>query len=835
MSGKRMDDRGSSIVTVMIAMAFIGVLATAVLWTSYLNYRMKVNNLRTKNSFYSAETAVEQIVTGIKKDVVSVSINKAYGEVINNWDALETDANRESYFASVYTASVEEILRVSSDGVTKRYSRNRLRGYVDADFWKEDNPDGYIRASAWNEAIPEFIPAGADNDGMVIKNIHIEFYDSNDYLSIIHTDLAIDVPRLRFTQAAAIDRLYPYVLIGGTGIECADAVAVKIDGSIYGGVDKDKKGGIWIGGNSSVTIENAAYVISGGDVIVGSQPDFADLIHQGADLVVRDVEQDGRGYRTNIYAKGLILNGSRLDLTGRMYIANDLVMSGSGSKASLTGQYYGYGDANLLAGAGQEDAAVDNPADSSSAILINGRDSTVDLTGLTVLQLAGRAYVGLPKADQEDNGLPYVLMGESISVKSNQIAYLVPPECIGIMDGSTIIGQNPVSFAAWSQMIDSLPKYKEKGQDFEIVDADKSVYGLGGECLGSYGIADITADDLGGADPADIAHTITKLNQSAALKGVRFLYMPKEQQVYLYLVMDERDATEYFARYYHVESNKARLDRYFNQYVPGGIKVNDNVKEYTVVGNSMVSVTDASTGDILTSEDGQNLVRLLPGSFMETEDWESGAEDPEDAEGLWNEADAEAIEENAANYGRFYKNLSRNLLEEDPGTEDTVFENLVRLHTWPGSPEGMAGLQEYLDKYGGKVEFTTGESTDALKAVLVDAAREPGSVYQASDSRLRLVVAIGNVEVTENFQGLIIASGKITVADSVTVRQDGEGVYAVLYAKSGIDGDTNVPADILYCGPGMNTGDYEAADVDEEGNLNIDYSKIVRYENWIKK
>ena len=56
-----------------------------------------------------------------------------------------------------------------------------------------------------------------------------------------------------------------------------------------------------------------------------------------------------------------------------------------------------------------------------------------------------------------------------------------------------------------------------------------------------------------------------------------------------------------------------------------------------------------------------------------------------------------------------------------------------------------------------------------------------------------------------------------------------------MQAKSEIEGDTNVPANILANGSGMIMNGYEAADVDESGNLNIDYSKIVRYENWIKK
>ena len=48
-------NRGSSIVIVIIAMAMIGILATTLLWMSYINYKIKVNDIRNKNSFYSAE------------------------------------------------------------------------------------------------------------------------------------------------------------------------------------------------------------------------------------------------------------------------------------------------------------------------------------------------------------------------------------------------------------------------------------------------------------------------------------------------------------------------------------------------------------------------------------------------------------------------------------------------------------------------------------------------------------------------------------------------------------------------------------------------------------
>ena len=868
-SKNKRDDRGSAIVIVIISMALIGILASTILWASYLNYRIKVNDLKVKNSFYSAETVVEQIVAGVKKDVVSAAVNEAYQEVVSNWDALGTDSNRESYFVMAYIEQVEKNLGVGEAGrPANEYDRTKLEGFVDGEFWTEGNSNGFIVKDVWEDKPPTFKTyeenraALNGNSSMTIKNICVEFYDSDGLLSIINTDIAIDVPKLRFTQAGTIDRLYPYVLVGDDGIVTADATTIGIDGSIYGGVDEHDKGGIEIGQNSHVTVENAAYIISGGDIVIGNLDpvtNHANMINQGAELIVRDFSSNGVGYRPNIYANGLAINGSHLDISGKVYVKNDLVLSGVGSNVSLAGQYFGYGnetgttllgpekdaDGNdVLDGDGNVVQVNVNPAEQSSAIVINGKDSTVDLTGLNTLQLAGRAYVSL---DDDDNDAtiakPHILMGESISVKSNQIAYLVPPECVGTLDGKTVIGQNPVSFATWIQMVSSLPEYAADGRDFKIVDAGKAATKLGGEMLVNYGIGNITADDLSGVDPDNISEAMTRLNGVAGTRGVRFLYKPEKAQVYLYLIMDKTNAEQYFASYYNVNSNKTSLDSYFNQYASGGIKLKENVQGYTVVGNSMVSVTDAASGDnIKTNKDGENLVQLLS-SVTLSEDEEG---DGEGGEGDEQPIDPDAYREVSDNITNIesvktvdelnqliaqcisnYENLNRNLMEEDTGHYNTVFENLVVLEAPADSGEGVVGLRDYLNNHSGKVEFKT---SDGLKAVLVDAT---GGSYTVADSKLRLVVAIGDVEVKSNFQGLIIASGKITVADNVTCKKDGEGVYSVLQAPNTID--SNVPANVLCNGSGMVESGHEGAETDELGNVNIDYSEIVRSENWIKK
>lgn len=855
------DDRGSAIVIVIIAMALIGILASTILWASYLNYRIKINDLKVKNSFYSAETVVEQILAGVKKEVVSASVNEAYQEVVSNWDALGTDDNRQSYFITAYIAAVEERLKVSASGLGTTYDKNVLKKYVDANLWEGaagnvPTRDGFIVNAAWDNAEPLFKAANEVNGygSMSIKNICVEFYDRDGLLSIINTDIAIDVPSLRFTQAGTIDRLYPYVLVGDTGITMEDSMTIGIDGSIYGGVDDHDKGGIQIGKDSHVTVENASYIISGGDIVIGNDSNFQSLLKQNAELVVRDVSSGGVGYQTKVYAKGLALNGSHLDISGKMFIANDLILSGSGSNVSLAGQYFGYGDTNSIKDSttetdddGNEVKINLNPATSSSAIVINGKDSTVDLTALNTLQLAGRAYVSLSEDDEKDNGMPHVLMGESISVKSNQIAYLVPAECIGTLDGKTIIGQNPMSYETWAKMMTDIPKYVAEDQDFRVVDANREVVKLGGERLNTFGVGDITAAGLNGSiDPGDVVKTVTGLNASAEASGIRFLYMPLKQQVYLYLVMDADNAANYFAAYYNVNSNKASLDSYFNQYASGGIKLKDNVQGYTVVGNSMVSVTAAGDGDnIQTSPTGDNLVRLLASVTPSEGDAEEGDSsqpvDPdlytEVSDNVTNVDQAKSEEELAElieNAGQNYKNLTKNLLETDAGLEETVFENLIRLET-PVDSESTVGLQDYLDSYAptsGKVTFT---AADGLQAVLVDCAKQGGNKFVVADDKLRLVIAIGDVEVTRDFKGLIIASGTITVANNVTCKKDGEGVYDVLQAQSEIAGDPNVPANVLYNGSGMIKNGYDETDVDENGNLNINYSEIVRYENWIKR
>ena len=131
---RKLNNRGSSIVVVVIAMAMIGVLATSILWMSYMNYRIKVNDIRNKESFYTAETVVEQIMAGVQGEA-SKAAAEAYQEVLRRWDELDqeskesTESSRYQLFAATYLETLYAELTGEKDAETPsagHYNRSVL-------------------------------------------------------------------------------------------------------------------------------------------------------------------------------------------------------------------------------------------------------------------------------------------------------------------------------------------------------------------------------------------------------------------------------------------------------------------------------------------------------------------------------------------------------------------------------------------------------------------------------------------------------------------------------------------------------------------------------------
>lgn len=785
-------NRGSSIVIVIIAMAMIGILATTLLWMSYINYKIKVNDIRNKNSFYSAEMVMEQIVAGLQKEA-SDSVAVAYQEVLSNWDELQSESNRYSSFASTYLDTLVKHLRDTDKG-DGYYKRDILKGYVDTTVWDHVNQTAWDNGTDDTDETKKKPPVMelVNGNSLILRNVFVSYMDE-DRLSIVSTDLCLDVPEIVFTQSGSIDELYNYILIGNQGISLKESSGqVTADGSIYAGTDDKGKGGITINKASTLAINNGRYVISKGEI---------DVIGPGAGLIVRDVKETG----SSVYAKNLDLQSGTISFDSKTYIANDLTLSGNGSKATLTKEYYGYG---ISTESGIGDSKTDQ--ENSSAIIINGQNSTVNMSGVNTLMLAGRAYIGtnttkkeldqnaeaVANGDAAKRNEKAVLMGESITVKGGQIAYLVPTECLGVYNGETLIGQNPVT----QDVATKIQTYKnDYGENFKEVDFTRAVSRLGGLSLSSFGVTDMDH--------------IRKVSTQYVGGGTE-----SKSLTYYYLVMDAENAARYYQTYYRNGSNKETIDQYFKKYATGGIVLGDYTSEqnsYTILGNALVS-------DVLS----QSGVSLLASTATTS-----------------NTMTTEEVYQKSGEIANVYKGLTTNLSEDGASASSfqNVFDSVIKKEIVTKNADGSETretIQEYLihNGTGSTMEFTT---DDGLKGIITAGSYTLSSATSGA-SNIRLIVSLGDITIDRNFTGLAIAKGTITINGAVSngaasLKRNKMDLYKVLNATTGAEGDTMTPMGFFVNGETSLSEGAQESPTDEAGNLDIDYTEIVRYMNWDKR
>ena len=172
-------------------------------------------------------------------------------------------------------------------------------------------------------------------------------------------------------------------------------------------------------------------------------------------------------------------------------------------------------------------------ADLSSAIVINGRDTTLDLSGVNRLLLAGRNYVASSSvASGSDTLNTDVMTGDSISVKGAQLAYLLPYSLLNLDDGTA--KSNPMTMTAYN---DSGLKDKSAS---EIVEWNTPVAAWGGKTLREIGV-----------DSNNPVQTV--------------FYNGQGGTVYFYLnFSDDAKASAFMSDYYSQQQDK--MDQYFSFY-----------------------------------------------------------------------------------------------------------------------------------------------------------------------------------------------------------------------------------------------------------------------------
>lgn len=818
------DNRGFSLINVIIAVAFIGIMGMLVLYLALHNYQMKVAGIKGKDSFYTAEQALEEIRLGLQQDAGD-AMSRAYIKVMETYN-VDNDSKdgvleeiRQAAFEKGFLEELQKSLQTSDQNGTQQvaqtgqYSMEHLKTYVDLESKINQDKETLI---VTNPEGKDPVLEVEENKGMLLKNLKVIYVDPKGLASIIETDIRLGIPKVQFPTPSTLPDLMSMIVVAEGGIVCEgqQGSTTTITGSIYAGtIDTDKETALKNENATSIwTKSGASLSITSGDKVVTA-----------AEIKVDNGSKFSAASGVNLWSRGLRVNSADVEFLGTTYFADDLtVEKGQRSTVTIQGDYYGYGYPSTAkkslnytqdAAAGTTDGRkYDNASDAdlSSAIVINGRDTTLDLSGVNRLLLAGRNYVASSSvASGSDTLNTDVMTGDSISVKGAQLAYLLPYSLLNLDDGTA--KSNPMTMTAYN---DSGLKDKSAS---EIVEWDTPVAAWGGKTLREIGV-----------DSNNPVQTV--------------FYNGQGGTVYFYLnFSDDAKASAFMSDYYSQQQDK--MDQYFSFYFgpDAGITLrnqnsftryvtNGNVLTYDGVqsSGSLRNATDPALSDNLSQEEVnlQNTWYALNRKMITSVDL------------LKNDvADSDGITHDESLYTR------------------SVFDNLVN----------EKQMVQFLEKSGTNLQytFTADADNDNLQAIMVhngasstfEVKNESGSSTQtvtgtnttlkitsSMAEKLRLVICTGDVEIEPgvNFKGIIMAKGKITLDAGAKLESAPLDAAKVFQSVIGSNEGKISPQDFFWEGDKYVLGNSTSTDDDNTGGTgsNSDTYKLadyVNYENWRKE
>ena len=539
-------NRGGALLSVIIAMTVVGILGTLVLSISYTNFRMKQIDKKSKDNFYSAEAVLDEIFVGLQ-GVVSEQYKDAYTTVMENYGDYDTSEEIAEDFNREFVLNMVAVLQRSA-GDPEHYNIGTIESLVKRSNYP--STDSFtvssVVASTATDALGN-VTYTYDNrletlqDGLNIRNLVVT-YMNNGYVNTITTDIKISTPALEFAIISTMPEIAEYIMIAQGGMETEAGAQFKLQGKAYAG-----EKGIYLGTGSmfDANNEDTTLLVTEGDIsVVGTSTKF--MTHQNTSLWAKSITASAE----NSEAVGALEITNDISLMGRTYIKDDITLNGPKNRLTLGGQYYGYSN-------------NDADASGSSAVIVNGAGTKLDMSALKTLVVAGTSFVATKDHSVAGVTGANVLMGDSIAVKGNQIAYLVPTECKGIVS-------NPMSYDQYESLI--------ANQDWEN-EAMNTVLSTLNRSLASYGKISIqpvfTARDSG--------------------------------TVYLYLRFEDAAiASQYFMDYYGSEGGK-KIKNYLNSYVTDFAFEHNEMNRLVTQGNYLVQENKntatyaANTGDVATS------------------------------------------------------------------------------------------------------------------------------------------------------------------------------------------------------------------------------------------
>ena len=680
------DDRGASLLAVLILMVVVSAIAVVITKITIVNIQMKEVERGTKKNFYSADAIMDDLRTGAREQA-ETALENAYADVLQHYvDYTSGGKNAQDVFKQNYMNGLEKYFAdpMKTPVDTTNEQGNvvyRVAGY-DADKVKGCILDGTQQGCFVAPADPKYeIDYGTGT--FTLKDVRVVYKDAQDYETTITTDLVFSTPDMNFSGQSQVKEFMKYALIADDQIN-VNASNVTVDGSVYAGV-----GGIVASGNGTGELKGRM-ILTRGDIV-------ADM---GSALKVGDGN-------SSIWAENIMTTGksaATLNVNGNMYVADDLALNAKESKVTLQGNYYGY---NFQKNYGAGDT-VATDADFSSAIMINGKSSSLNIQNLKYLLLAGRTFISRGNNSSNTD----IQMGESIAARTNQLAYYVSDKYVKTENGEGVV---------------------LKWNDAQNVRIGEKEYPIGeSDYAASIHVDPVKLDGwLNHANPI-VPYYYTN--------GVNYYLNFKSQQ----------DANEFYAAYYAGNTGKA-----------GGLAGTYLDKDALIIDENNKMIMTLS-GDIMYRTKPEEMFQEKAVT-IEPDNWKDSA-------GLlWDYCSKLAVSYKSLELGLkdFGQSVTpdqvRFSVTDENGHEkidksiDPLFDKLI----------DRSALQEEIAKHKnpGDAGFTVYHPADDV--YLIDNT----GVYDLPTSITKgIVVATGSVKVSGNVEGLIISGGKVTFDANVQVK-----------------------------------------------------------------
>ena len=447
------NNKGASLVLVIVAMMFVAIIASIVLTLTVGNSKTAKATADTSGNFYSSESVLDDLNMYLKK-LGTAAATEAYAATL---EGCSDPATMQSYFEGEYRNKLTTVLEAQVLSVFASTIDANGKHVFDEEFLKnqvtysEENPlikDGIVSIKYGD------FTTSADGRWMVLKDVEISYIDEKGFENVIKTDITFKV---NLPATGVLDSSTPFnydidhfVMISGESINPTNrTLAQTITGSIYALENINIK--TKTASDDGVTASDwvkfySEYVLAGGNINVNGR-----MSVEPVDLTNYNVAAELWCDNMYLYKKDaeVVTGNASQSLDTDVHLKGNLELNGKEAKYTGTkGDFYGFSSS---------DATYYNPTSGSekpksSAIILNGLGAKLDLSGLSSLNLAGTAYSALPDptgtvdvynyyngmANEEPTNVYYYSQGDSVTVRSLQALYLIPGDFI------MGVGHNPM-------------------------------------------------------------------------------------------------------------------------------------------------------------------------------------------------------------------------------------------------------------------------------------------------------------------------------------------------------------------------------------------------------